>query len=205
MSSCYSSRFVDDVASFPQRMLRVLECLQTQSHSFRSSTQVSYIYDLVQQQTLYTTGSVAELLGYSAVEIAEMESIGLAELIHPDDLDQVAAYYQRFCCLRYGEVISVKYRMKRANGTWCWLRSQETLLMQETIGQVPSQVLGMIQNISRLSIAASERSMQIRRFRRRVSLSKRSSLPQKIQAGNYRNLYGTKSQEIDTETGSLSL
>lgn len=167
MSGHPYSCFADHApAHSPQWMLEILEYLQVPPT--RSVPMgVHYIYDLIEQQTLYTTGSIAALLGYSAAQIHTMGPIGLAHLIHPADLNRVSEHYQRFYTLRYGEVISIKYRMKRANGTWCWLHSQETVLLPDEIGTSPCQILGILRDISRLSVRVSVRSRGIRRFKRR--------------------------------------
>jgi PAS domain S-box-containing protein len=126
----------------PQRIIEGLGRFQTNSPNTALSS--IYIYDLVDQQTLYASCSVAAMLGYTADAIHDMGPIGLANLIHPDDLERVAAHYQRFTALLYGEVIAIEYRMQRADGAWCWLRSQETPLVQAIDG-FPLQVLGIVQ------------------------------------------------------------
>ena len=103
-----------------------------------------YIYDLVEQRNLSGSCSIARLLGYPTDDIAVIEPMGLAGLIHPDDLNRVAEHFQQFNTLHHEEVICIEYRMWRAEGRWCWLRSQETPLVQASDG-FPLQILGMIQ------------------------------------------------------------
>lgn len=133
-------------ASIPlsQRTIEALGKLQTQAD--RSISGSFYIYDLVEQRVLCTSSSVAEMLGYSANEIHAMGPMGFASLIYPDDLDRVSEHYQKFFTLGYEETIALEYRMKQKDGMWCWLRSQETSLIQ-AIGGFPLQVLGFVQII----------------------------------------------------------
>jgi PAS domain S-box-containing protein len=138
------------------RVIEVLGRLQAQTtHTVSSSV---YIYDLVDQCTLCATSSLAAMLGYTADEIHNMGAMGMASLIHPVDLNRVSDHYLRFTTLTDGDVIAVEYRMKRADGDWCWLRSQETLLVQAIDG-FPLQVLGLVQDITPLLTVNSGRPM----------------------------------------------
>ncbi|WP_293337492.1 PAS domain-containing protein [Microcoleus sp. CAWBG58] len=107
-----------------------------------------YIYDLVEQHNLSGSCSIANLLGYHTDNIAVAEPLDLAGLIHPDDLNRVSEHFQRFSTLHREEVISIEYRMRRADGQWCWLRSHETLLAQAN-DSFPQQIIGMIQVMDR--------------------------------------------------------
>lgn len=135
--------------SLPHRLIEALGQLQAQeSNPFWGSV---YIYDLVEQCTLCASCSVTAMLGYTEDAIHTMGPAGLADLIHPDDLTSVSEHYQRFTSLESGEVITIDYRMKRADGAWCWLRSQETPLVQAIEG-FPRRILGIIQVISKHSM-----------------------------------------------------
>jgi PAS domain-containing protein len=137
---------------FTQRMIEELERIQS---THPTLVQVYYIYDLTTQQILYATGSVPDMLGYSADTVHEMGPFGLAKLIDPDDLDSVAEHYQQFYTLNYGDVLEIKYRMQRADGTWCRLRSEATPSMSESANGFPVQVLGVIQPISQVAVYPS--------------------------------------------------
>ncbi|MBW4622154.1 MAG: PAS domain-containing protein [Cyanosarcina radialis HA8281-LM2] len=131
-----------------QRTLEVLSRLQPYTN--KSIPNSVYIYDLIDQRTLCATDSLPALVGYTPDEIHVMGASGLASLIHPDDLKSVSEHYQRFTTLRSGEVIAIEYRIKRPDGTWCRLRSQETSLAQAIDG-LPLQVLGLVEDITDLS------------------------------------------------------
>lgn len=135
----FSNRFS---TSSPQRLIKALGRLQAQEpNSIGGSI---YIYDLIEQRTLSASCSIAATLGYTADTLDEMDAAGLGKLIHPDDLNLVSKHYQRFATLRSDEVIVINYRMKRADGTWCWLHSQETPLVMAVDG-FPLQILGIVQ------------------------------------------------------------
>lgn len=134
--------FSQNFIPLPKHILEILRGLQpSQPESIPSSF---YIYDLVEQRTLCSSSSISVLLGYTAEEIDAMGHTGLAHLIHSDDLQHVAKHYQRFTSLHCGDVIYSEYRMKHSNGSWCWIRSQETPLVTASDGY-PLQILGLIQ------------------------------------------------------------
>jgi PAS domain S-box-containing protein len=159
----------------PQRMIEALGLLQAQAVNMASSS--IYIYDLVDQHTLCISHPVAAMLGYTSDKVHAMEPIGLASLIHPDDLERVADHYQRLTTLRRGQVITTEYRMQRADKTWCQLRSQETLLIQAIDG-FPLQILGMLQDTTQHS------TIKFVRRTSRVKYSKRRTLAQRLSRPN---------------------
>jgi PAS domain-containing protein len=143
--------------AFPQSMVEALERLQPEQ--LNGNKENIYIYDLVERQTLWASSSAATILGYSDDDIRVMGPVGLANLIHPDDVNYVSEHYQRFSSLRSGEVIVAEYRMKRADGTWCYLRSQETPLVVAMSG-VPVQVLGILKDMAQSDrVSAQSRPM----------------------------------------------
>jgi hypothetical protein len=119
-------------------------------HSLKAVPSSFYIYDLIEQRTLCTSCPISVMLGYDADAIHAMDATTLGNLIHSDDLKQVARHYQRFPTLSYGEIIAAEYRMKRADGSWCRLHSQETPLVMTNDG-FPRQLLGQIQDMTRLA------------------------------------------------------
>lgn len=106
-----------------------------------------YIYDLVDQYNIYSSCSLSELLGYTSDESNGMSTMGLAELIHPDDLLIVAEQFQRLAILPDGNVIEMAYRMWGADGRWHYLHSQETVFIKAIDG-FPLQVIGVIRDIT---------------------------------------------------------
>lgn len=143
--------------SFPPQAIEALGRLQVDTTDTIPSS--AYIYDLVEQRILNASASVPKMLGYTADTIDAMGPNSLANLIHPDDLDRVSEHYQRFSTLLPREVIAIEYRMKRSDGTWCCLRSQETPLLQAIEG-FPLQILGLIQYLTQGSPRSSLRATE---------------------------------------------
>jgi PAS domain-containing protein len=142
MDTYYITRPKNPFVSLPQRMIAAFRQLEAQSPN--SILRSVYVYDLVVRCTLRASHSIGEMLGYTGEQIHTMGANGLANLIHPDDLDTVDQHYQRFHTLKSGEVIVISYRVCKPNGLWCWLRSQATPLVMANDG-LPLQILGMIQ------------------------------------------------------------
>lgn len=128
--------------AMPHYMVEALGRLQSQGTNTISGS--VYIYDVLEQHVVSTSCSVASMLGYTDEAIHRMGIVGLGELIHPDDITPVSEHYQHFSTLRETEVIAIRYRMKRADGEWCWLCSLETPLIS-TIHGFPLQILGLVQ------------------------------------------------------------
>jgi PAS domain S-box-containing protein len=102
---------------------------------------ILYVYDLVEQRNVYINSQVTELLGYTAQQIQDMGTEFLANLIHPDDLEQFLGAYKRFSSLRNSEILENEYRMRHANGEWRWFCSRDTLFTRNADGS-PHQVVG---------------------------------------------------------------
>jgi PAS domain S-box-containing protein len=117
-----------------------------------------YIYDLVDQCNIYANRSLAKMLGYTDIEIQDMGMMGLASLIHPEDVSRLADHFQRLTTLRPSETIEIEYRMQGCNGKWCWLHSHEIAFVHAENG-VPLQVIGVVRDITeQRMIAESLRS-----------------------------------------------
>jgi hypothetical protein len=118
------------------------------AHVGKTSDKSIYLYDLIDQSTLYYSGySVPALLGYSLKHLESLGEFGLANCVHPADLQAIAVHFQRFSALATGEVITVDYRMQRADQSWCLLRSHDTPLMRPE-ERFPHKILGLVADIS---------------------------------------------------------
>jgi PAS domain S-box-containing protein len=113
----------------------------------KKSSVMFHLYDLREQRNLYVGGCLAHHLGYTRTEIEAMGVLAFASLLHPQDLCAVAAYYQHFSTLEIGKIIEIEYRMKRADGEWCWLRSRETRYLDRAEKCSP-RLLGTVREIT---------------------------------------------------------
>ncbi len=141
----FDQNYVDNLyLPSSHQVIRALGRLQTQTGKGLGGS--IYVYDLIEQRTLCSSYALFSMLGYNqeqSQQLEQLEPFGLANLIYPDDLHRVADHYQRFTTLHPTQVITVHYRMKHADGSWRWLRSQETPLVNAIDG-FPLQILGIV-------------------------------------------------------------
>lgn len=106
-----------------------------------------YIYDHIEQRNVYANRSVAEMLGYSPVEIQAMGDRLLPTVIHPDDFPRVMEAIQQMKAAHDGEVIEWEYRVRDSQGALRWLVSRDIVFKRTAEGQV-WQTLGAAQDIT---------------------------------------------------------
>jgi PAS domain S-box-containing protein len=112
-----------------------------------SSPNTIYIYDLEEHRNIYANNLLAEILGYSTEEIKNLGSELMPKIIHPDDWEGLLTYQQKFSTAFDGDIFEFEYRVKRADGEWCWLYSRDTPFSRNALGLV-KQVLGVATDIS---------------------------------------------------------
>lgn len=106
-----------------------------------------YIYDLVRRQNVYSNRNMVATLGYSPEEIVAMGSSVFAQLMHPDDLAKLPKQLARFMTASDSDILEIQYRMRHANGRWCWLFSREVIFARDE-AQQPIQILGVVQDVT---------------------------------------------------------
>jgi PAS domain S-box-containing protein len=109
---------------------------------------VFYIYDLIEQQNIYTNRQLQATLGYTSEEIQEMGAAFLSRLIHPDDFAAVATHFQQFETVQDGEILEIEYRMRHKNGEYRWFYSRDTLFTRTPEGK-PKGILGTATDITK--------------------------------------------------------
>ncbi|WP_128545819.1 PAS domain-containing sensor histidine kinase [Larkinella soli] len=111
-----------------------------------TSPGVIYVFDLLQQQEVYSNRKVEQLLGYSHEELLEMGSRYLEIVQHPEDLPRVLAHFQAFDTAADGEVRTFEHRLKAKSGEYRWIRNYESVFRRTTDGR-PWQIIGIGLNI----------------------------------------------------------
>lgn len=106
-----------------------------------ASPDILYVYDLVEHRNVFITGRVREILGWSREEIAAMDEVVLATLVHPEDLPAVGDRLSRLRGLSDGSIAEVEYRMRQSDGNYVWLHSREKVFQRGADGFV-SRVFG---------------------------------------------------------------
>lgn len=112
-----------------------------------ASPNILYLYDLSEQRLLYVNRQVTPVLGYSPEEIRNLGGDLIPSIIHPDDLAHIPDYIAQINAAQDGEILEFEYRVRHADGKWCWLHNWDTVFSRDSQGQV-QQTVGSVQDIS---------------------------------------------------------
>ena len=105
-----------------------------------------YIYDLAEGRNTFANRHVTEFLGYSFDRAQALGADLMGEILHPEDAPAVAEHYRRCRDAADGETLEIEYRMRHADGHWCWVRCRD-MVFSRTDG-IPSKVLGVAQDVT---------------------------------------------------------
>jgi PAS domain S-box-containing protein len=104
------------------------------------------LYDLERRRNVYANQETAEFLGYDAAQVRAQGPGFLEHLLHPEDVERVAAHHAR-CAGIHDEVLQIEYRLRHADGDWRWLRSRDLAFATTPDGGV-TQILGSAEDIT---------------------------------------------------------
>jgi diguanylate cyclase (GGDEF)-like protein/PAS domain S-box-containing protein len=108
---------------------------------------VLYVYDLALGSNIYTNNQITNMLGYTAEELQAMGDKMLAKLTHPDDMDKVFNHVLSYEHAQSGDMRTLEYRIRHADGTWHWLFSREVAFTRTSEGRA-QQILGVAYDIT---------------------------------------------------------
>jgi len=108
---------------------------------------VLYIYDLVERRNVWGNREMTVVLGYTRAQIDDMAGRLLQQLMHPQDWPRYLAYARTLMELQDGEVAEFDYRMRRADGAWCWLHSRDMVFQRGEDGR-PRRIVGAALDVS---------------------------------------------------------
>ncbi len=127
-----------------------------------ASPSVVYVFDLDERRTVYINARVRATLGVTAEEVLAAGEGFMAERVHPDDLAGVLAHVERVARLADGELLSIEYRMRHADGRWQWYANRDAVFTRTADGR-PSQILGVATDVTeRRRAEAALRASEVR-------------------------------------------
>jgi PAS domain S-box-containing protein len=106
-----------------------------------------YLFDAIEQRNIYINPRSLDLLGYSPETILAMGANFMAQVMHPDDLAQIPAHFERMNKAPEGDFCDIQYRMRHINGEWRWFHSRDRVFSRTAAGQI-HQVLGTAEDIT---------------------------------------------------------
>ncbi|MEG4961978.1 MULTISPECIES: PAS domain-containing protein [unclassified Microcoleus] len=145
-----------------------------------------YVYDLIEQRTLYINREIYSDIGYSLEEIQQMAGAFIHNLIHADDLPRFSEHMSRIETAKDGESFEFEYRIQHKNGEYSWFLSRDTVFAR-TADDKPWKILGTATEISdrkqaelelKTALAALERQIKQRFLLETITLEIRYSLKQ---------------------------
>ncbi|MBD2593683.1 PAS domain S-box protein [Nostoc spongiaeforme FACHB-130] len=108
---------------------------------------ILYVYDLLEQRNLYLNGQVNRLLGYTSQQVQDLGKEFLIQTMYPDDLPLFFLHLQKVATIQDNEILEFEYRMRHANGQWCWFYSRDTVFTRNEDGS-PRQIVGTAYDIT---------------------------------------------------------
>ena len=120
-----------------------------------SSPSILYIYDIEEQRNIYANQEITIILGYSQKEIQAFGNTLLAHVIHPEDLKKIIDQQQKLLAAANGDILEMEYRIKSADGEWCWIYDRQTVFSRKEDGTV-TQYLGVATDITKRKLAELE-------------------------------------------------
>ncbi|MES2459834.1 MAG: EAL domain-containing protein [Armatimonadota bacterium] len=109
---------------------------------------IVYLYDLNEDKNLYSNREVTAMLGYENDRFHAINKGILQFLMHPEDWPRWQEHVDSLSSLPDGNFAVVEYRLKRADGTWTWLRSRQMVFKRALRTNAPAQLLGTAEDIT---------------------------------------------------------
>lgn len=126
-----------------------------------------YVYDFETNRRVYNNGWLPELLGYGGNQDVDVKEF-MDRVVHPDDLERLAAYRRTHPKLPDGVISQVEYRARHSDGSWRWMLSRNQVFVRSADGTV-RQLIGTTTDIT----AAKRNEEELRRLN--VELERRVS------------------------------
>ena len=133
----------------------------------KTNPNILYVYDLIEERSLYLNREIYSDIGYTFQEIQQMEAGLIFKLIHPDDLPALSVHRNKIDTAKDGESFEFEYRLQHKNGDYCWFLSRDTVFSRTEDGK-PWKILGSAIEISSRKQAELERKKDLASLERLI-------------------------------------
>lgn len=112
----------------------------------QTTPDVIFVLDLAESRTVYSNDSITQLLGHSPEELAEFSDV-LEDLVVPEDLAQVRAFFEGMRTAAASETRVNEHRIRHRDGSVRWVEARVTPFTLAADGSV-TQVLGLARDVT---------------------------------------------------------
>lgn len=116
-------------------------------HFINASPAALYISDIIEKRVIFSSKTIAALMGSTPEEIAQHGADFTFEKVHPDDRKSFFDHIDRLHHLADDETASFEYRVLQPDGTWHWVLSRDMVLHRDKTGAV-REVIGSVMDIN---------------------------------------------------------
>jgi PAS domain S-box-containing protein len=100
-----------------------------------------YVFDLARGCNTFVNTYGLTFFGCTLDEMQQRGQEVLVSRLHPDDIDQLAAFQVQWGDATDDQVFHKEYRLQHHTGDWHWIHSTEVVFQRDTAG-VPTHILG---------------------------------------------------------------
>jgi PAS domain S-box-containing protein len=137
-----------DITVQVEAQKKFAESQQFIKHIADASSDILTVYDLETKKNIYVNREMTALLGYSPEQIRGLSLQAKQDLIYPEDLPAFLAYMASMQELQDNELKELEYRVRSAQGKWCWLRIRTLPFQRNPATGKVSQIISIQQDIS---------------------------------------------------------
>jgi diguanylate cyclase (GGDEF)-like protein/PAS domain S-box-containing protein len=147
---------VADVTDQVQAEIDVLAANAFQQAVIAASPDFTFITDIRTNSVIYGSRN-KDVLGITADETKALGSDAIDVLVHPDDQDLLRNMNAAARELDDGDVLTLRYRARHADGRWLWLSRHIVPFRRDESGSV-IEILGVLRDISDVVAAETQLS-----------------------------------------------
>ncbi|MBE9184085.1 PAS domain S-box protein [Microcoleus sp. LEGE 07076] len=132
---------VRDIAAKKKAEAELIDSKRFGDKIAEASPNILYVWDLIEQKTIYANASIYKVIGYTVEEIQALGPWMLSSLIHPEDAVKMPDYLQQVETGTEGDIFEIEYRIRHQDGSWRWIVSRDTVFAKTSEGKL-KQILG---------------------------------------------------------------